>query len=137
MRRRRIGVTIAAMSDYVIVGSGPAGSAVAGRLSADRAVAGGGWQRSRPADPRMPAGMPLLFKSRHDWAFETTPQDRLDDRRVVFPRGKTLGGSSSIDADGQRLESSRASSASLAPRKPRSCSTHSLPSGSRKSAKLA
>lgn len=87
--------------DYVIVGSGPAGCALAARLSSDPArrvllLEAGGSDR----DPRirMPAGMPLLFGSRHDWNFETPPIDGLDGRRLYVPRGRTLGGTSSINA---------------------------------------
>lgn len=97
--------------DFVIVGSGPAGCALAARLSADPAcrvllLEAGGSDR----DPRirMPAGIPLLFKSRHDWAYETTPQDGLDGRRLFVPRGRTLGGTSSMNAQmyvrGHRLD---------------------------------
>lgn len=87
--------------DYIIIGAGPAGCALAARLSEQRSrsvllLEAGGHDRSM--DIRIPAGMVKLFKSKHDWGYETAPQDALDGRRIHFPRGKTLGGSSSINA---------------------------------------
>ena len=54
--------------------------------------------RDRSKEIRIPAAFSKLFKSRFDWAFETTPQAGLDGRRIFFPRGKTLGGSSAMNA---------------------------------------
>ncbi len=85
--------------DYVIVGAGSAGCVLANRLSEDPAVhvllleAGG----PDTADAvRLPAAFATLFKSDLDWAYETEPQRRVDSP-TYFPRGKTLGGSSSIN----------------------------------------
>ena len=47
---------------------------------------------------KIPAAFNKLFKSRYDWAYETEPQPNLDGRRRFWPRGKTLGGSSSLNA---------------------------------------
>jgi choline dehydrogenase len=86
--------------DHIIVGAGPAGCALAARLTEDparRVLLLEAGPRDRSMDIRIPAAAPKLFKSRFDWAFETAPQDALDGRRVFFPRGKTLGGSSSLN----------------------------------------
>jgi len=88
--------------DYVIVGGGSAGCALAGRLSEDPDVtvalleAGG-------ADTSVlihcPAGLAVMAKQKTiNWAFETVPQPGLNGRRGYQPRGKVLGGSSSINA---------------------------------------
>ncbi|PIE06763.1 MAG: choline dehydrogenase [Rhodobacterales bacterium] len=87
-------------SDYVIVGSGSAGSALAYRLAeAGHSVTiieyGGsdaGPLIQMPAALSYPMNMP-----RYDWGFVSEPEPRLDNRRLVVPRGKVLGGSSSIN----------------------------------------
>ncbi|MBY0278385.1 GMC family oxidoreductase N-terminal domain-containing protein [Candidatus Binatia bacterium] len=89
------------MHDLIIVGGGTAGSVLAGRLTASgrtsvALVEAGGAPDSMMV--RMPAGMPKLFKSPLDWAFESEPHPGLDGRRVFIPRGKMLGGSSNMNA---------------------------------------
>ncbi|MQY22608.1 GMC family oxidoreductase [Nocardia macrotermitis] len=88
-------------ADYVIVGAGSAGCVLADRLSADgdaRVVlleAGGPAQR---AEVSIPAAYPRLFGTALDWDYGTTPQPGLGGRVLRWPRGKVLGGSSSLNA---------------------------------------
>ncbi|GAA3808146.1 GMC family oxidoreductase N-terminal domain-containing protein [Sphaerisporangium flaviroseum] len=87
--------------DYVIVGAGSAGCVLANRLSADPSVrvalleAGGA---DRKKEIRIPAGFSKLFKSPYDWNFSTAKQTEMFGRELYWPRGRTLGGSSSINA---------------------------------------
>ncbi len=87
--------------DFVIVGGGTAGCVLAGRLLELRAgsvaiVEQGG----EPRGPRIyrPALYPSLFGSRWDEGLETVPQANLRSRRLNWPRGKMLGGSSGMNA---------------------------------------
>jgi len=93
-----------AVFDYVIVGGGSAGSVLAARLSEDASTtvclieAGG---RGDGLAVRMPAGTVAMLPGRpriNNWAFQTTPQPGLNNRRGYQPRGKCLGGSSAINA---------------------------------------
>jgi len=87
--------------DYVIVGAGSAGCVLANRLSADPDVrvalleAGG---RDRKLEIKIPAAFPKLFHTAYDWDLFTAEQKELAGRELYWPRGKTLGGSSSINA---------------------------------------
>ena len=88
--------------DYVIIGGGSAGCAVAGRLSADPAVTVCLLEAGPvDSDPRVriPLGvMTLMGSERYDWRFRSTPHEHLGGREVSVPRGKTLGGSGSINS---------------------------------------
>ena len=91
------------MYDYVIVGGGSAGSALANRLSADRSTRVLVLEAGRP-DYRwdvfihMPAALMFPIGSRfYDWKYESEPEPHMNGRRVYHARGKVLGGSSSIN----------------------------------------
>ncbi len=87
--------------DIVIVGAGTAGCVLASRLTEnpDLSVllieAG---PRSRKVETRIPAAFSKLYRSAVDWGDATVPQRELDNREIVFPRGRALGGSAVINA---------------------------------------
>ena len=87
--------------DYVVVGAGSAGCVVAARLSEDRdvtvALLEAGAEDTQP-EIRIPAAFPALFKSSWDWDLLGEPEPGLDQRRLYLPRGRMLGGCSSINA---------------------------------------
>lgn len=94
-------MTIPTRVDYVVVGSGSSGAALAARLS-ERSDVTVAVLEAGPQDKdqfiHIPAGFSKLFRSELDWDYLTQPQPGLAGRRIFWPRGKMLGGCSSINA---------------------------------------
>lgn len=87
--------------DYVVIGAGSAGCVMAARLSEDPAVSvllleAGGSDRS--VWVQMPSALSMLMNiQRYNWGYCSEPEPYMDRRRLDCPRGRTLGGSSSIN----------------------------------------
>src|SRR6187399_1643974 len=88
------------MFDYVIIGAGSAGCVLAHRLTEDPTctvllIEAGGADTSPWS--RMPGAYPRLQDTHYDWGYRTVPQRHLHGRRIFHPRGKVVGGSSTIN----------------------------------------
>jgi len=87
--------------DYIVVGAGSAGCAVAGRLATESSAsvllieAGGSDRRLRIRAPLMAS---MQYGTSLDWAYETEPEPGCADRRITQPRGRVLGGCSAMNA---------------------------------------
>jgi choline dehydrogenase len=87
--------------DFVVVGAGSAGCVLAGRLSerpGTRVLLLEAGPPDRKPEIRIPAAFATLFKTELDWDYATEPDDGTDGRAIYWPRGRTLGGSSAINA---------------------------------------
>ncbi|MFC9790798.1 GMC family oxidoreductase [Rhodococcus sp. NPDC127528] len=88
-------------ADYVIVGAGSSGAALAGRLSENprnEVVLLEAGPKDKDKFVHIPAAFSKLFRSELDWDYLTEPQPGLGGRSIYWPRGKMLGGSSSMNA---------------------------------------
>jgi choline dehydrogenase-like flavoprotein len=92
---------VAESYDYIIVGAGSAGCVLANRLSEDPTakvlLIEAGPPDSYPAI-HVPAAVATLGRTRWDWSYLSDPEPELDGRLIALPRGRTYGGSSSINA---------------------------------------
>src|SRR3954463_1024447 len=104
LRRRRIVICMTkAMTgyDFIVVGAGSAGCAVAGRLASESSAsvllieAGGS---DRRLSIRAPLRWALPYGTKLDWAYETEPEPGCADRRIAQPRGRVLGGCSAMNS---------------------------------------
>lgn len=89
------------MYDYVIVGAGSAGCVLAARLSEDPEVSVLLLEAGPPdtnENLHVPLGYLKVARTEVDWDYSTAPEPNCNDRRISLPRGKVLGGSSSINA---------------------------------------
>src|SRR5271154_2557546 len=87
--------------DYIIVGAGSAGCVLAARLTEDpqtRVLLLEAGPRDTRKEVHIPAAFSKLYKTSVDWNYSTEPEPWLNNRKLYWPRGKMLGGSSSMNA---------------------------------------
>ncbi|PIL34302.1 hypothetical protein GSI_03077 [Ganoderma sinense ZZ0214-1] len=88
--------------DYVMVGGGTAGCVLASRLSEDPSVTvlliEAGASHEGNIFTRIPMGFQNLLQGAADWQFWSVPQDNVDGQKIYWPKGKILGGTSSLNA---------------------------------------
>ena len=91
----------AELYDYVVVGGGTAGLAVASRLAENPSVSVGVLEAGEAALGIDEVDVPAFFGrglgTPYDWKFETEPQPGLNGRKLPYPRGKALGGTSALN----------------------------------------
>ncbi|MDK1025332.1 MAG: choline dehydrogenase [Gammaproteobacteria bacterium] len=89
------------MYDYIVIGAGSAGCVMANRLSANsdnKVLLLEAGKKDTSPFIHMPPGVGLLLNSKkYNWGFDTAPEPHLNNRELYWPRGKVLGGSSSIN----------------------------------------
>ncbi len=97
--------------DYIVIGAGSAGCVLTYRLAQAGhrvLVLEAGGDDKAVDEIHVPAAFPTLFKTKYDWDYETVEQKHVQGRTIYWPRGKVLGGSSSINAQlyirGNRLD---------------------------------
>ena len=88
--------------DFIVVGGGTAGLAVASRLAENTSFSVGVLEAGGPApsgldDIDIPAHYGRALGGQYDWRFETVPQEGLGGRKLPWPRGKVLGGTSALN----------------------------------------
>lgn len=89
------------MYDYIVIGAGSAGCVLAARLSENPLVNVLLLEAGKPdgkQEIRIPAAFAKLFHTEYDWDYMTEPEPQTGNRPRYWPRGKTLGGSSSMNA---------------------------------------
>ncbi|CAL5868916.1 uncharacterized protein PFLUO_LOCUS3143 [Penicillium psychrofluorescens] len=88
--------------DYVIVGAGAAGCVLASKLSEDKSVSvlllEAGGDNTKVLESKVPLMFPKLFHTEHDWDYSTVEQPGLASRALYWPRGRIIGGSTSLNA---------------------------------------
>ncbi|KAG5951610.1 hypothetical protein E4U53_002686 [Claviceps sorghi] len=88
--------------DYVIIGAGAAGAVLANQLSEDEDVSvlvlEAGGDNTKVLETKIPLMFPKLYHGEYDWDYYTVEQRAVASRRMYWPRGRILGGSTSINA---------------------------------------